>query len=141
MHLRALDGEGEAIYLRLGALRLDERNVRREVQSDAEIDHLADLIAAQGLLQNLTVIAYTRPVSDRSSRKGRGKGGTFSHGVIAGGRRLRALLRLVERGTITLDDEFLCTVVAPDRGLAISTAENSALVRASLKPMAQRFCL
>lgn len=117
--LRATEGEGVPQYLKLGALRLDERNVRKDAPADAEIEQLADLIDAQGLLQNLTVVAYARPV------KVKGKKGTYTHGVIAGGRRLRALLVLVKRGRLTLDEEILCTVVAEDRALAVSAAENS----------------
>lgn len=119
--LRALSGEGETQYIILGALRLDERNVRKDQPTDADIEQLADLIDAQGLLQNLTVVAYPHAVKG----KGKDKKRSFTHGVIAGGRRLRALLSLVERGRITLDEEILCTVVAEDRALAVSTAENS----------------
>jgi ParB family chromosome partitioning protein len=119
--LRAVQGEGEPQYIALGALRLDERNVRKDEPTEGEIEQLADLIDAQGLLQNLAVVAYAQPVRG----KGKDKKRTFSHGVIAGGRRLRALLVLVKRGRITLDEEILCTVVSEDRALAVSTAENS----------------
>lgn len=119
--LRAVQGEGEPQYIALGALRLDERNVRKDEPTGAEIEQLADLIDAQGLLQNLSVVAYPQPVRG----KGKDKKRSFSHGVIAGGRRLRALLVLVKRGRITLDEEILCTVVSEDRALAVSTAENS----------------
>lgn len=115
--LRAVTDEGVLTYLPLRCLRLDERNVRKDKPTEGEIEQLADLIDAQGLLQNLTVIAYTPPVKDKKR--------TFSHGVIAGGRRLRALLVLVKRGRLTLDEEILCTVVSVDRALAVSAAENS----------------
>lgn len=119
--LRAQEGEGDLEYLRLGSLRLDERNVRTDEHTEEEIEELADLIDAQGLLQNLTVVAYAEP------RKGKGKkkGGLFTHGVIAGGGRLRALQRLVERGRITLDEQVLCKVVPEERALAVSLTENS----------------
>lgn len=126
--LRALQGEGEAQYITLRSLRLDERNVRKDEPTEGEIEQLADLIDAQGLLQNLTVIAYTEPVKG----KGKDKKRTFTHGVIAGGRRLRALLVLVKRGRLSLDEEILCTVVSEDRALAVSTAENSG--RAPMSP-------
>jgi len=126
--LRAVQGEGEPQYIALGAMRLDERNVRKDEPTEGEIEQLADLIDAQGLLQNLSVVAYAHPVKG----KGKDKKRTFSHGVIAGGRRLRALLVLVKRGRITLDEEILCTVVSADRALAVSTAENSGRV-----PMSQ----
>lgn len=119
--LRAGEGDGEAVYLRLGALRVDERNVRTDGLVDSELELLADLIDAQGLLQNLIVIAYATPV--RGTGKDRKK--LFTHGVIAGGRRLRALLLLVQRGRLTLDDEILCTLVPESRALAVSAAENS----------------
>lgn len=119
--LRASHGEGQPVYIPLGSLRLDDRNVRKDEPTEAEIEQLADLIDAQGLLQNLTVVAYAQPVRG----KGKDKKRTFSHGVIAGGRRLRALLALVKRERITLDEEILCTVVSEDRALAVSTAENS----------------
>jgi len=74
-------------------LRIDERNVRKDPPTEAEIEELADLIAAQGLLQNLTVLTYD------SARRGKGKDkhSVYTHGVIAGGRRLRALQLLVKR--------------------------------------------
>lgn len=126
--LRAIQGEGEPTYLRLGVLRLDERNVRKDEPTDDEIEQLADLIDAQGLLQNLTVVAYETPVRG----KGKDKKRFYTYGVIAGGRRLRALLRLVKRGRITLDEEILCTLVSAERALAVSTAENSG--RAPMSP-------
>lgn len=119
--LRALEGEGEPIYLRLGDLRLDERNVRKDDPTDEEIDQLADLVDAQGLLQNLAVVAYETPMRG----KGKDKKRSYTHGVIAGGRRLRALLRLVKRGRISLDEEILCVLVPAERAIAVSTAENS----------------
>jgi ParB family transcriptional regulator, chromosome partitioning protein len=126
--LRAIQGEGEPTYLALGALRLDERNVRKDEPTDEEIEQLADLIDAQGLLQNLTVVAYDAPVRG----KGKDKKRVYTHGVIAGGRRLRSLLRLVKRARLTLDEEILCTVVPAERAIAVSTAENSG--RAPMSP-------
>lgn len=117
--VRANDEEGAHEYVALRHLRLDERNVRKDPPTDAEVEELAGLIDAQGLLQNLAVVAYSEPV------KGRGKGRSATHGVIAGGCRYRALMRLVERKRITLDDEILCRVVPESRALAVSAAENS----------------
>ncbi|MGP3508435.1 ParB/RepB/Spo0J family partition protein [Paracidovorax citrulli] len=119
--LRAKEGEGAPAYLPLGVLRLDDRNVRKDAPSDVEIQQLADLIDSQGLLQNLHVIAYPSPVKGKGKEKGR----AYTHGVIAGGRRLRALQALVKRGRLTLDEPILCTVVSDDRALAVSAAENS----------------
>jgi ParB family transcriptional regulator, chromosome partitioning protein len=119
--IRAVQGEGEATYIALGALRLDERNVRKDEPTEEEIDELADLLESQGVLQNLVVVSYGTPVRG----KGKDKKRAYTHGVIAGGRRLRALLRLVKRGRITLDEQVLCTVVPAERAIAASTAENS----------------
>nr|BDH38339.1 ParB/Srx family N-terminal domain-containing protein [Acidovorax sp. SUPP3334] len=119
--LRAHEGEGAPAYLSLGALRLDDRNVRKDAPAEAEIEQLADLIDSQGLLQQLQVVAYAQPMKGKGKEKGR----VFSHGVIAGGRRLRALLVLVKRGRLSLDEPILCAVVAEDRALAVSAAENS----------------
>jgi ParB family chromosome partitioning protein len=118
--LRAETDDADLQYLPLRGLRLDERNVRKDEPTDAEIDELADLIDAQGLLQNLTVLVYD------SSRRGKGKDKKrlYTHGVIAGGRRLRALLRLVKRGRLTLDYQVLCAVVPAARAIAVSMAEN-----------------
>ena len=55
--LRAEGDEANLQYLRLRCLRLDERNVRKDESTEAEIDELADLIDAQGLIQNLSVLA------------------------------------------------------------------------------------
>ena len=120
IELRAGTDEASLQYLTLRCLRLDERNVRKDEPTEAEIDELADLIAAQGLLQNLSVLAYDSP----RRGKGREKNRLFTHGVIAGGRRLRALHVLVRRGRITLDFEVLCAVVPAERAIAVSMAEN-----------------
>ena len=119
--IRAIAGEGAPVYLPLSALRLDERNVRKDKPTDDEIAQLADLIDAQGLLQNLTAVLYAQPVRGT----GKAKKNLYTHGVIAGGRRLRALQLLVKRGHLSADEEILCSVVSEDRALAVSTAENS----------------
>ncbi|MDY0749092.1 hypothetical protein SNE35_31640 [Paucibacter sp. R3-3] len=130
--LRAQEGEGVPQYIRLGALRLDERNVRHDPPSEEEIEELADLIDAQGLLQNLSVVAYDKLIYEaqpktrgKGKSRSRDKGQVYTHGVIAGGRRLRALLRLVVRGRISLDEEILCSVFPAERATAVSAAENS----------------
>lgn len=121
-------------YIRLGALRLDERNVRHDPPSEEEIEELAGLIDAQGLLQNLSVVAYDQPIYEapaktrckgRSRGRGHDKGQLYTQGVIAGGRRLRALLRLVVCGCFSLDEEILCSVFPAARATAVSAAENS----------------
>ncbi|HEY1090191.1 MAG TPA: ParB/RepB/Spo0J family partition protein [Burkholderiaceae bacterium] len=133
--LRAGEQEAVLAYLPLRGLRIDERNVRKDSPTEAEIEELADLIAAQGLLQNLTVLAYD------SARRGKGKDKhrIYTHGVIAGGRRLRALHLLVKRGRITLDEQVLCAVVPADRAIAVSMAENQGQKPMSIADTVQAF--
>src|SRR3546814_2503719 len=65
-------------------LSLSKDNVRKS-NRDADLDSLADNIAAHGLLQNLVVTPLK-------------KAGHFT--VKAGGRRLRALQRLIDSGRL-----------------------------------------
>ena len=67
----------------LGELYIHALNTRSE-PPDAEIAALADSIAAQGLLQNLMGI--------------RDPAGSGRIGIVAGGRRLRAITMLADRG-------------------------------------------
>ncbi|MCU7376152.1 ParB N-terminal domain-containing protein [Paucibacter sp. O1-1] len=133
--LRAQSPEAELQYLPLRGLRLDERNVRKDPPTEGEIEELADLIDAQGLLQNLTVIAYDTP----RRGKGREKHRIYTHGVIAGGRRLRALLLLVKRGRIVLDYLVACGVVPVERAIAVSMAENQGQKPMSIADTVQAF--
>lgn len=133
--LRAGTEEAELQYLPLRGLRLDERNVRKDEPTDAEIDELADLIDAQSLLQNLTVVAYDSP--RRGS--GRDKKRLYTHGVVAGGRRLRALNVLVKRCRISPDYEVLCAVVPAERAIAVSMAENQGQKPMSVADTVQAF--
>lgn len=133
--LRAKTDDADLQYLRLRGLRLDERNVRKDPPTEAEIDELADLIDSQGLLQNLSVVAYDGP----RRGKGRDKHKLYTHGVIAGGRRLRALLVLVKRGCVTLDYEVLCAVVPAERAIAVSMAENQGQKPMSVADTVQAF--
>lgn len=73
--------------VKLSRLRLSELNVRKS--GDLEIEPLAADIAARGVLQNLLVTPVAKPR------------GTFD--VFDGGRRLRALQLLAERGEIDAD--------------------------------------
>ncbi len=125
--VRADQDEGSIEQVRIGALRLDESNVRKDQPSEQDIAELAGLIASQGLIQNLTAIVYDTPRRDNgvTKTKGRSKKGEFTHGVIAGGRRLRALWLLVQRGRLCADDTVPCRVVPAARALAVSVAENS----------------
>jgi ParB family transcriptional regulator, chromosome partitioning protein len=90
-------------------------NVRRH--TSASVDELAALIDSQGLLHPLTVT---------EQEAGRGKARRMRFGVVAGKRRRRALLQLIEQGKVAKDHEVRCDLVAPERAREISVAENSA---------------
>lgn len=81
-------------------LSLSKDNVRKS-NRETGIDELADSIAFQGLLQNLVVTPLK-------------KAGHFT--VKAGGRRLRALQRLIERGTLPTDHEVPVLVLNDNEG-------------------------
>lgn len=100
----------------LSKLKLSDNNVRK-TNGEAGIDQLADDIAARGLLQNLIATA--------SKKRG-------FHDVLAGGRRYRAMARLVERGTWAADREIACLVLS---------GENEALSEASLAENFQRLAM
>src|SRR5579863_1112644 len=92
-------------------LSLSKDNVRK-TNREAGIDELADSIAFQGLLQNLVVTPLK-------------KAGHFT--VKAGGRRLRALQRLIERGTLPGDHEVPVLVLNDtevDNSIEASLTEN-----------------
>lgn len=90
-------------------LTLSRENVRRS-NRDVDIDALAASIAAEGLLQNLIVEPLKKP-------------GTYS--VKAGGRRLRALQKLIDQGVLPADHNVNVLVLdgGPAAGEA-SLAEN-----------------
>ena len=50
---------------------------------------------------------------------------TPTHAVVAGGRRWRALQRLIEQRRITPDYPVPCLIVSYERAVQISLAENS----------------
>jgi ParB family chromosome partitioning protein len=91
-------------------------NVRRSV-SDTGLRELAASIAAHGLLQSLVV---------REGKKGR-------YDVVAGQRRLLALMALAEEGTLSADHPIPCQVIDSDTDATeISLAENA--VREDMHP-------
>lgn len=103
----------------LNKLVLSNRNVRKTGAEDA-IDDLVASIAAHGLLQSLVV----QP----------GKRGKFA--VIAGGRRLRALQTLLERGDIETSHDVPCRIIGTDEAAEeLSLAEN--IIRAPMHPADQ----
>ena len=105
--------EGELTYLGLSALDFDSDNVRK--RGGTNVDELKALIASQGLLQNLIVCPLL-------TKRGKDTG---KFGVIAGGRRLRALRALAEEGKIAKDEQVLCRIVSRERATITSASENS----------------
>jgi len=92
-------------------------NVRKTAGTDAGLAELSASILAHGLLNNLVV---------RKDRKGK-------FAVVAGGRRLQALLHLAESGKIPADQPVPCQVLAGETDAAeISLAEN--FVREQMHP-------
>ena len=76
--------------MKLNKLRLSPINVRRLPEEKLQIPQMAADIEARGVLQNLLVTPAKKPR------------GTFE--VFDGGRRLRALQRLADAGTIKADE-------------------------------------
>lgn len=97
----------------------------RTTGMEADLDELTASIAAHGLLQNLTV----RAVPKKNGRKSE----TFE--AIAGGRRLLALRRLADRGTLPKRYLVPCRVLGEENPTEVSLAENA--VRAPLHPADQ----
>jgi ParB family chromosome partitioning protein len=89
-------------------------NARRHAAG--QVEELAALIDAQGLLHNLVVTEQV---------VGRGKASKVRFAVAAGERRRRALLLLQQRGRLPKTHEVLCELVPPERALEVSVAENS----------------
>jgi ParB family chromosome partitioning protein len=98
-------------------LSLSKDNVRKR-NRDVGIDELAASIAAQGLLQNLIVTPLKKP-------------GHFT--VKAGGRRLRALQRLIEQGMLPADHEVPVLVLA-DEANAVGASLTENVQRAPMNP-------
>jgi ParB family chromosome partitioning protein len=104
----------------LNKLAAWDGNVRKTAGADTALAELAASIAAHGLLQSLVV---------RKGKKG-------SYAVVAGGRRLAALLQLAEAGKIANDHAVSCSIIADDAdGTEISLAENA--VREQMHPADQ----
>lgn len=105
-------------HIPLNKLIAWEGNARRTV-SDEGIAELAASIAADGLINPLTVIPA------------KGKGQNFH--VVAGSRRLRALQLLADRKELKAADGIRCTVLPADADAEqISLAEN--VVRENMHP-------
>jgi ParB family transcriptional regulator, chromosome partitioning protein len=101
-------------FISVRHLSLSPLNVRK-TGGEAGIEQLADLIHAEGVLQNLDV--YECPQGDAKKKS--------THAIVAGGRRWRALQLLIRQKRIKPDYEVPCLVVSYDRAVQISLAENS----------------
>lgn len=102
-----------AMIIPLSQLKPSPRNVRKT--GGMTIEDLAASIAAHGLLQGLVV-----------TKNGAG------YEVEAGGKRLRAMQRLVKEGKIDPDYGVPCRVVDKADALQASTAEN--VIRQAMHP-------
>ena len=104
----------ELLSVPLASLVPSRFNVRRH--SVGQVEELAALIEAQGLLHNLVVT---------EQEVGRGKSRKLRFAVAAGERRRRAMLLLQQRGRLPKEHEVMCELVPPERALEVSLAENS----------------
>ncbi|VTY37693.1 Nucleoid occlusion protein [Xylophilus ampelinus] len=100
--------QGRDLLVPLEQLVLSEANVRRVFHAEG-IEELAALIYSQGLLQRLAVVAHTEG----------------SYAVVAGGRRLRAMQRLVAQGRWDASRPVECKLYDSARAAEVSLAENS----------------
>lgn len=95
--------------IEVAKLTLSTRYQARKTPGQVSLSELADSIEAQGLLQNLVVT------------KGK-KRGTYE--VIAGGRRLQAMQRLIESGRWAKETTVWVTQVDNEQALEASITEN-----------------
>jgi ParB family chromosome partitioning protein len=108
------DSKAQFRFIEARSLSLSPINVRK-TGGDNGIEQLAELIAAEGVLQNLDVY---------ECESGEGKKKT-THAVVAGGRRWRALQLLIRQKRIKPDFAVPCLIVKYERAVQISLAENS----------------
>ncbi len=99
-------------FIPIQCLALSPLNVRKSADQEG-IEQLAELIAAEGVLQNLNVYEH---LSD---------GSNTTYAVVAGGRRWRALNALLAQRRIEPDHLVPCMVVSHERAVQISLSENS----------------
>lgn len=98
-------------------LQLSPFNARK-THTEEGIGELAALILSQGVLQNLIVheIAYTDATTAKRQP---------CYAVVAGGRRWRALQRLVQEKSMKKTYGVPCRVISIEEALQASVAENS----------------
>lgn len=109
-----MEHTNESTSVRLASLVRSPYNVRRH--SPGQVEDLAALINAQGLLHNLVVTELL---------VGRGMARKVRFAVAAGERRRRPLLLLQQRGQLPKAHKVLCEMVPAERALEVSAAENS----------------
>jgi ParB family transcriptional regulator, chromosome partitioning protein len=112
----------ELLSISLSNLVRSSHNVRRHTTGDVET--LAALIASQGLLHPLIVTEHAVG-APKGKRTLKGKSHKLKFAVAAGERRRCALLLLQRQGRLPKTHEVLCELVAPERALEVSVAENS----------------
>jgi len=110
--------QGEWLEIPLSQLVPSARNVRKVEHEAAALAELAGLIASQGLINPPTVI-------EQRNEKGKLTG---LYEVIAGGRRLAALMLLVEQGRYGAEEPILCLLREAEDATAVSIAENAGRV-------------
>jgi len=114
-----MSNTADIIFVPLNKLEIDPLNVRK-TYSEKSIEEFAASISAKGILQNLLV------------RKAKGNGRYY---VSAGGRRLRAVLLLVEQGTLPADHSVPVKVISKEEAQELSLAEN--IMREAMNPADQ----
>ena len=108
--------EPRLIFVPISRLNPIAHGVRKT--NGISIDALAASIAAEGLLQNLTVVPDPdAPLAGAEEFQ--------SYQVIAGSRRLRALRKLVGDEVLPPDYEVPCRVIEESQALTASLAENA----------------
>ena len=109
----------------LSKLELSPANVRKTSAGKTAFAELKASIAAHGLLENLVARAIEP-----------GPGGVDLYAVIAGGRRLTALIDLAREGMLATDYPVPCRLVGDDAHASeLALAEN--VVRAAMHPADQ----
>lgn len=115
---------GDTRMIPLNLIDVDEANVRT-IKNGITIDMLAEDIALRGLLQSLNVRETTAEDGSPSGR----------FGVIAGGRRLKALQLLLKKGRLDQTQPIPCIVNTGANPVDDSLAEN--VFREQLHPIDQ----
>ncbi|MED5546094.1 MAG: ParB/RepB/Spo0J family partition protein [Pseudomonadota bacterium] len=123
--------EGSISTIPLDRLMLSALNVR-QTERAADVDSLAEDIAARGLKQNLVVIPAHFATGESQSTHEGGKGWEGHFEVIAGGRRFQAMQRLVEQERLSPTFPVPCMIEPRDTAAETSLSEN--LHRVAMNP-------